>query len=166
MYTAITLEAAEPDDVTPLGLPLDDIVRHWDEFSPVLGAATIRVTAEATYQAARTFNYRGTFFAANSQLRRFSDDIIVHHSVPLEALKLHPGLFSADELNAATNLRAIPVIENGTLHLSEIHGQYWNQFWRDYPNATREQIEQFAGWLDEEYNLLNRATDFFLSESK
>jgi RHS repeat-associated protein len=164
IYTAIMLEGAEPDDVLPLGIPLDDIVRHWEDISPVLGAATIRVAAEATYQAARTVNYRGVFFAANPQLRDFSKDIVVHHSVPLEVLKLHPGLFSADELNAASNLRAIPIVENNTLHLSQIHGESWNMFWRTYDEPTREQIEQFAKGLDEAYNLPNRAADLFLGE--
>ncbi|MDW8215261.1 MAG: hypothetical protein RMJ55_17035 [Roseiflexaceae bacterium] len=119
------------------------------------------VTTE--YEAARAANYRGTYFAANPALRPFARDIVVHHRVPLETLMKRPGLFTSEELNAAHNLRGIPTQLNRTLHLSEIHGSRWAEFWRIHPNATREQVLRFAQQLDDEYNLSNLARDFFLS---
>jgi hypothetical protein len=40
MYTAFVAEAIEPDEAT-FGIPLDDIVRHWDDIAPIL-AATLK----------------------------------------------------------------------------------------------------------------------------
>ena len=79
--------------------------------------------------------------------------------MPLEALKKRPGLFTADELNAVTNLRAIPTELNNTMHLSEIHADLWASFWQNNPHATKEQVLQFAEWIDGEYNLMNLAFD-------
>ncbi len=39
--------------------------------------------AQEAYRAARNFNYRGVYFAAHPELRRFAEQITVHHSVPL-----------------------------------------------------------------------------------
>jgi len=115
----------------------------------------LKSIAEKAYAAARQFNYRGEYFANNPVLRKYSDEIIVHHSIPLEVLKKRPGLFTSSELNAATNLRGIPTQLNNTLHLSEIHGQLWDNFWLENPNATRAEILEFAQKLEDRFNLQN-----------
>ncbi|MEM7345220.1 MAG: polymorphic toxin-type HINT domain-containing protein, partial [Chloroflexota bacterium] len=117
---------------------------------------------QVLYDLARSQNYRGVFFANNSSLREFSSSIIVHHQIPLEVLKKHPGLFSVEELNGAGNLRGIPVSMNNDIHLSQIHGDYWNQFWKDNPDATRAQIEDFARFVNSQFDLDNLANNEFL----
>jgi hypothetical protein len=88
--------------------------------------------------------YAETFFKANPSLR---GRVWVHHAIPQAVLKRYPGLFTHAELDALSNLRGIPKAINRDLHLSTIN-RTWNNFYRDYPNATRDMIEQYANLLD------------------
>jgi hypothetical protein len=118
--------------------------------------------ARAIYETARRVNYRGTYFAHHPRLRPFSEHIVVHHRIPLDVLLRRPGLFTAEELNAATKLRGIPVREHSHLHLSVIHRNLWDKFWTNNPHATREHIIAFARSIDEQYDLQNLAYKAFL----
>jgi RHS repeat-associated protein len=117
--------------------------------------------ARAAYEAARSVNYRGTYFANNPALRAHHGEIVVHHNVPLETLVRRPGIFTPEELNAASNLRGIPLEMNSNLHLSQIHGA-WRTFWQMNPAATRADILAFAQSLEVEHGLLELAYLWFL----
>jgi len=56
-------------------------------------------------------------------------------------------LFTRAEIDALSNLRGIPVSLNRELHLSKIN-RAWNNFYKKYPNATKEMIEHYADLLD------------------
>jgi hypothetical protein len=70
-------------------------------------------------------------------------------------------LFSEEELNAASNLRGIPEPVNNTIHQSAIQRE-WNEFWRRYPEATRQQVLEHAAWIDQQYDLDNLAYQYYL----
>jgi len=117
--------------------------------------------ARAAYEAARNVNYRGTYFADNPALRAHHSEIVVHHNVPLETLVRQPGTFTPEELNAASNLRGIPLEMHPDLHLSQIHGA-WRTFWQMNPAATRADILAFAQSLEVEHGLLELVYLWFL----
>ena len=53
-------------------------------------------------------------------------------------------------MHALENLRGIPIEANDELHSSIIRKE-WNQFYRENPNATREQLNQKRDEIDAKY---------------
>lgn len=109
---------------------------------------------QADYEAARAFNYRGVYFAANPKLRGFDKRIVVHHAIPLEVILQQPCLFTTVELNEASNLRGIPDVLNNSLHSSMLAIE-WNKFWASHPKGTATRAEVIAekDTLDAKYHL-------------
>ncbi|MFI6608005.1 polymorphic toxin-type HINT domain-containing protein [Streptomyces sp. NPDC050507] len=94
-------------------------------------------------------DYRANFFSANPGVTE-SNGYWVHHAVERQVLKKYPGLFTADELNAPENLRGIPSSVNSDLHLSRIRS-LWNGFYKTTPGASRQQILDYATFIDDFY---------------
>ncbi|MBI4317103.1 MAG: RHS repeat-associated core domain-containing protein, partial [Chloroflexi bacterium] len=120
------------------------------------------LVGEAAYKLARKVNYRAIYFAANPALKDFKNRVFVHHAIPLDVLQRYPGLFTAEELSDPGNLRGLIREGDRTLHLSDIQKRWFN-FFKMNAKATREQIEQEAKAIDNQYELLNRPTQRFLS---
>ena len=91
--------------------------------------------------------YRENFFGENPSLK---GDVVVHHAVDQQVLIKYPGLFTKAELDKIENLRGIPKDVNNTLHLSTIRIA-WNRFYKQYPNATKQEIQDFADVIDNLY---------------
>ncbi|NTD97586.1 hypothetical protein G6M26_08795 [Agrobacterium tumefaciens] len=91
--------------------------------------------------------YRKNFFEENPSLK---GEVVVHHAIEQQILKKYPGLFTKDELDKLNNLRGIPKDVNNTLHLSTIR-KAWNRFYKQYPNATKQEIQDFADVVDDLY---------------
>ncbi|TWH20742.1 hypothetical protein JD82_02589 [Prauserella rugosa] len=53
-------------------------------------------------------------------------------------------------MHSYENLRGIPKDENATLHLSEIRKE-WNRFYKHNPNASTENLLDFATHIDNKY---------------
>ncbi|HZH02260.1 MAG TPA: hypothetical protein VEY30_00665, partial [Myxococcaceae bacterium] len=92
-------------------------------------------------------DYRETFFRAHPQLR---GQVVVHHAIEQQVLKRYPGLFTEKEIHALNNLRGVPKSANPDLHLSQIR-RSWNEFYRTNPNATKQQILDFAANIDAKF---------------
>ncbi|MEU6246714.1 hypothetical protein [Glycomyces sp. NPDC047010] len=90
-------------------------------------------------------DYKGTFFKKHPKLK---GKVVVHHAVEQQVMRRYKGRFSAAELHSLENLRGIPKGQvNSRVHLSQIRKE-WNQFYKDYPNATRQQILDHATKVD------------------
>ncbi len=89
-------------------------------------------------------DYRKTFLNAHPELE---GKVVVHHAVEQQVLRRFPGLFSAAEIHALSNLRGIPIEVNSQVHLSEIR-RSWNEFYRNNPCPTREDILAHADYVD------------------
>lgn len=62
----------------------------------------------------------------------------------------YPGVVTEEQIHSLENLRGIPNEVNSDLHLSQIRRE-WNQFYRQTPNATQEQLLQKATEIDAKY---------------
>lgn len=90
-------------------------------------------------------DYRATFFKKHPHNK---GKVVVHHAVEQNVLKRYPGRFTTSEMHSIENLRGIPKGQvNGRVHLSEIRKD-WSKFYKDYPNATRQQILNHATKVD------------------
>jgi len=65
-------------------------------------------------------------------------------------LTRYPGVVTEEQIHSLENLRGIPNEVNSDLHLSQIRRE-WNQFYRQTPNATQEQLLQKATEIDTKY---------------
>jgi YD repeat-containing protein len=101
----------------------------------------------ATFGRATSTNYRATFFEANPGLE---GQVVVHHAVEQQVLTRYPGVVTEEQIHSLENLRGIPNEVNSDLHLSQIRRE-WNQFYRQTPNATQEQLLQKATEIDTKY---------------
>ncbi|MCA3078640.1 MAG: LysM peptidoglycan-binding domain-containing protein [Rhodocyclaceae bacterium] len=101
----------------------------------------------AKFGTSTTSNYRKTFFAANPELE---GQVVVHHAVEQQALKLYPSQVTASEINSLENLRGIPIEINSKLHLSTVRKE-WNRFYLANPDATKAQLLQKATEIDMRY---------------
>lgn len=90
--------------------------------------------------------YVRTFFKAFPELE---GKVVIHHAVEQQVLKKYPELFTKAEIHTLENLRGIPKELNNTLHLSKIR-KYWDEFYRTFPNPTKQQIQDFAKFIDKE----------------
>ncbi|MEV6105858.1 hypothetical protein AB0M28_14240 [Streptomyces sp. NPDC051940] len=88
--------------------------------------------------------WQRNFFKVNPNLR---GQVWVHHAIERKVLTKYPGLFTADELNGVWNLRGVPKGINSDLHLHTIR-LMWNRFYKSHPTATRQQIADYADWID------------------
>ncbi len=103
--------------------------------------------AGARFGLATSNDYRATFFVANPGLK---GQVVVHHAVEQQTLKLYPNQITAAEINFLENLRGIPLEVNSNLHLSTIRKE-WNRFYLANPDATKTQLLQHASKVDIKY---------------
>jgi hypothetical protein len=99
----------------------------------------------ATVGTSTTSQYQVTYFKAHPELK---NKVWVHHAVEQGVLKRYPGLFSKSELHSLENLRGIPNDVNAEVHLSKIR-TLWNQFYRAHPTASRQQVLDYATYVDD-----------------
>jgi hypothetical protein len=93
-------------------------------------------------------DYKGTFFKQHPKLK---GKVVVHHAVEQQVMKRYPGRFTAGEMHSLQNLRGIPKGQvNNRVHLSDIRKE-WNQFYKNHPDATRQQILDHATRVDLKY---------------
>jgi hypothetical protein len=75
----------------------------------------------------------------------------VHHGVEQKAAKQYPDArITPEEMHSLENLRGIPKENNSSLHLSTIRKE-WNRFYEDHPHATKDQLLDFATYIDNKY---------------
>jgi hypothetical protein len=101
----------------------------------------------ATFGQATTKDYPAIFYAENPELE---GDVEVHHAVEQQTLKRYPGIVSEVEMHSIENLRGIPKEISSDLHQSQIRRE-WNQFYRQNPNASKQQLLQKATEIDAKY---------------
>lgn len=93
-------------------------------------------------------DYRKTFFENHPELE---GKVVVHHAVEQNAAKRYPDAdLSPAEMHSYDNLRGIPKEENSPLHLKAIRKE-WDSFYRTHPDATKEQLLDFATHIDNKY---------------
>jgi len=114
---------------------------------PALNTATKAADAGATFGRAASTDYRATFFAANPEPE---GQVVVHHAVEQQTLKLYPSQVTEAEIHSLENLRGIPKDINSQVHLSQIRKE-WNQFYLANPNATQAQLLQKAAEIDAKF---------------
>ncbi|WP_030162308.1 hypothetical protein [Glycomyces sp. NRRL B-16210] len=104
-----------------------------------------RTTHRARVGTTTNTDYKGNFFKKHPDRK---GKVVVHHAVEQQVLRRYPGRFKPGELHSVENLRGIPKGQvNSRVHLSEIRKE-WNQFYKDHPNATRQQILDHATKVD------------------
>ena len=119
----------------------------WVAATVVTAGVAAATMPDSNTQEKPSSDYRETFFAAHPELRGY---VWVHHSIEQQVLKRYPGLFTETELDALERLRGVPNNLNSEIHLSGIRTR-WNEFYRTTPNATRQQVIDFAKQLYKEY---------------
>ena len=97
-------------------------------------------------------NYRKTFFEAYPETE---GKVVVHHAIEQQVLTRYNerANFTEEEINQIDNLRGIPSKINSDLHLSKIRLK-WNDFYREYPNPTKEQLRTKALEIDNQFGHL------------
>lgn len=101
----------------------------------------------ATFGRAASTDYRATFLAANPELE---GQVVVHHAVEQQTLTRFPNVVGEAEIHSLENLRGIPISINSDVHLSQIR-RAWNQFYRENPAPTGQQLLQKATEIDATY---------------
>lgn len=140
---------------------LDDLVRGGDDAASGVrkGADDAKrasaaphpaSSGQATFGTADRIDYRRTYFDTYPGLE---GKVVVHHAVEQQALKRYGGEVSAREMHSLENLRGIPKTDNPKLHLKEIRRE-WDAFYREHPNATREQLLEHATRIDDKFGHL------------
>ena len=148
LYTALVLEAAEPDDLLPLGIPLDDIIRHWDDIAPVLAATISRGAGkEVAEQSFKSFTRPHFRDNLKTLTGRTADEI-----TGLQAHHILPQTFSEEFARAGLNVHDPKF---GTW-VDATHQQWsyaYQQEWREFltQNPTNDAILEFAQGLSQEY---------------
>lgn len=104
----------------------------------------------AQFGKAATNDYKQTFFEAHPETR---GKVVVHHAVEQQVKTKYPGLVSDAEMHSLGNLRGIPKGINSDLHLSKIR-KSWNQFYRNNPNPTKQQLLDHATKIDDQFGHL------------
>ncbi len=67
-----------------------------------------------------------------------------------QILRRYPGVVSEEEMHSIENLRGIPNEISPDLHKSLIRRE-WNQFYRENPNPTKEQLLKKASEIDAKF---------------
>lgn len=101
----------------------------------------------AAFGWTESFDYRETFFSAHPELR---GEVWVHHAVEQQVLRRYPDVVQPQQLHSLENLRGIPTAVNNELHLSALRRE-WNAFYRTHPEATLEDLLEYATQLDHKY---------------
>ncbi|WP_158888990.1 putative T7SS-secreted protein [Amycolatopsis anabasis] len=98
--------------------------------------------------------YRDNFFDQYPELR---GQVEVHHAVEQQVItKKYPHLdISLHEMHSLDNLRGIPNDVKGVLHRGQIRGE-WDEFYRENPGATKQDLLDFATKVDEKFGHLFR----------
>jgi uncharacterized Zn-binding protein involved in type VI secretion len=104
----------------------------------------------ATFGSSTSTNYRETFFEANPETR---GNVVVHHAVEQQAMRRYPGVISESQMHSLENLRGIPKPINSDVHLSQIR-RSWNEFYRNNPNPTQQQLLDHATRIDDQFGHL------------
>jgi hypothetical protein len=150
-----------PGKLAKGGKLLDDAVRGGDEAASgvrkgaddakrATGAHHPASSGRATFGTADRMDYRRTYFETYPGLE---GKVVVHHAVEQQALKRYGGEVSAREMHSLENLRGIPKTDNPKLHLKQIRRE-WDAFYREHPNATREQLLEHATRIDDKFGHL------------
>ncbi|MEY8042166.1 putative T7SS-secreted protein [Saccharopolyspora cebuensis] len=115
---------------------------------PAADAAKAAGHAPAQLGQAVRKDYRKTFFENHPELE---GKVVVHHAVEQGAAKRYPDAeLSLAEMHSYDNLRGIPKEENSALHLKAIRKE-WDSFYRSHPEATKEQLLDFATHIDSKF---------------
>ena len=107
------------------------------------------ITYKATVGKSLRKDYKATFFEQYPYLK---GKIFVHHAVE-QALVKRTKLFTESELHSIENLRGIPIEKNNQLHLRILRIE-WDNFYRTNLKASREEILDFASYIDLKYGHL------------
>lgn len=92
-------------------------------------------------------DYRTIYLEAHPQYMGIDETFEVHHRIPQDLLTRHPDWFSHNEIHDLQNLVGIP--KSTGAH--ELINDEWKDFWRDYPNATKQQVLQKVKDIDTNY---------------
>jgi len=111
------------------------------------------ITYKATVGHSESTNYRNNFFEKYKFLITKKDSIYVHHAIEQSILKNYPNRFTKNELHSIENLRGIPLLHNSEIHLSKIRKE-WNVFYKQNRTASREELLNFASYIDLKYGYL------------
>ena len=84
-------------------------------------------------------DYKATFFAVYPDLK---SQVIVHHAIEQQVLKLFPGLFTETEIHDIANLRGIPKFDNPDVHLSLLRKE-WNKFYSELNGRIPSKAEVY-----------------------
>jgi hypothetical protein len=106
-------------------------------------SVAIQGAAAAGQQANILFssgNYRDRFYRQYPNAPRGDP---IHHRIPQKAREL--DLFTAAEVDSVDNLRAVPLDWHKKIT------KEWGEFWRQHPNAGRQDVLDFADHIDEIY---------------
>ncbi|MFC7625155.1 hypothetical protein [Microlunatus sp. GCM10028923] len=108
-----------------------------------------RTVPPAKFGSAENTNYRQTFREAHPDI---ADSVVVHHAVEQQAMRKYPSAgITPNQMHSLENLRGIPKGDvNNKVHLSGLRKD-WNRFYRDNPEATQQQLLDYATKLDEKY---------------
>jgi hypothetical protein len=112
-----------------------------------LSEAPFDAAYRARFGVATSDDYRSTFFSEYPELQ---GNVVVHHAVEQQALRLYPNTVTSTEIHSLENLRGIPLKLNSELHQSIIRAK-WNKFYLENPNASRQQLLQKATQIDFKY---------------
>ena len=75
----------------------------------------------------------------------------VHHAVEQSAARRYPNAgITPEEMHSLENLRGIPNEVNSELHLRTLRRE-WNEFYRENPNPTKQDLLDHATYLDNKY---------------
>lgn len=80
-------------------------------------------------------------------------NVVVHHSIEQQIERRYPGMFTQEEIHDLASLRGIPNELNNSLHLSNIR-RLWNGFYKEFPDATANQVRAFRDMVDEQFGHL------------
>jgi hypothetical protein len=132
--------------------PLYRVKKHILEYVDKLNGATLLGTG-------RTVDWRGNFREAFPEIpQNVFDGMEIHHAIPRGAINTHyPTLgVTPYQLHSVENLRGIPRTtlgpNGGALH-TEI-GVIWNAFYRQNPNASLQDLLDFARTIDDQFGHL------------
>lgn len=105
-------------------------------------------TAAARFGKAVRMDYRKNFYEAHPELK---GKVEVHHAVEQKAMTRYPNAeITREEMHSLENLRGIPKEYSADLHQSALRKD-WNRFYKENPNATKEQLLEYATKMDEKY---------------
>jgi hypothetical protein len=92
--------------------------------------------------------YRDVYLQAHPQYAGSNQPPFdVHHRIPQDVITRHPDWFSHKEIHDASNLVGIP--DSTGAH--KLINREWTKFWPCHPNATKQDVLDFANAIDKKY---------------